>query len=163
MILGALLAGAILDSGFFIVLVGLAIAIVMVARVGSFVRAHLPGMQLEIGQVNQAVNHVSPGEPKLIDQVRAIGSKQVEMDEKFEVQLVDVAENFKRLDQKLTNHMTDENVLIGIVMDHMEVLHNVVAESFKPWDGVERRTPLESWDGVEKRIADASAAIPSPS
>jgi hypothetical protein len=68
------ISSGIIDFGIFLVLAGLAAAIVMVARVARMVKAHLPGMQLEIGQVNRAVNRVGDGELTLIEQVREIRS-----------------------------------------------------------------------------------------
>jgi hypothetical protein len=68
------IASAIVDFGIFLVLAGLAAAIVMVSRVAKAVKATLPGMALEIGQVNRAVNHVGPNEPTMIEQVKEIRS-----------------------------------------------------------------------------------------
>jgi len=81
-------ASTIIDAGIFLVLAGLAVAIIMVARVARLVRASLPGIKVELGQVNRAVNHVGEGEPPLIQQVREIrgcvdslsGSLKTEMD-----------------------------------------------------------------------------------
>lgn len=67
-----MLASTIVDLGIFAVLLGLAMAILMVSRVAKTVKANLPGMALEIGQVNRAVNHVAPGEPTMIEQVKEI-------------------------------------------------------------------------------------------
>lgn len=67
-----MLSSAIVDLGIFLVLAGLAAAIVMVSRVAKAVKATLPGMALEIGQVNRAVNHVGPNEPTMIEQVKEI-------------------------------------------------------------------------------------------
>lgn len=79
-----MLASVLIDAGIFIVLLGLGVSIIMVARVAKIVKAHLPGMQLEIGQVNRAVNHVAEGEPTLIQQVGHIRSCITAMTEKFD-------------------------------------------------------------------------------
>lgn len=160
--LAALVASTIVDIGFLVVLVGLAVAIVMVARVGSFVRAHIPGMQLEIGQVNKAVNHVSPGEPKLIDQVRIIAKDQKELKDEFGAHIKDAAEHrgiereeFRKINEKIEQ----ESEKLEIVMTHVGKLHEIVAERQGPWDGTERRksSTLESWAGVERRLAEVSS------
>lgn len=67
-----MVASTIVDLGIFAVLLGLAAAIIMVSRVARTVKANLPGMALEIGQVNRAVNHIAPGEPTMIEQVKEI-------------------------------------------------------------------------------------------
>lgn len=74
---------AIIDVGIFLVLLGLAVSIVLVARVARMVRASLPGIHLELGQVNRAVNHVEKGEPTLIQQVKDIRASVSDLSEAF--------------------------------------------------------------------------------
>lgn len=94
----SMLASAIIDWGIFLVLAGLAAAIVMVARVAKMVKANLPGMKLEIGQVNRAVNHVAPGEPPLIQQVRDIKGLVADMNETVKGRFDKVNERLDRLE-----------------------------------------------------------------
>lgn len=88
-------ASAVIDWGIFVVLVGLAIAIILVARVARMVSASLPGIHLELGQVNKAVNHVQDGEAPLIQQVRNISKSICELKDQFALvhARLDVLEN----------------------------------------------------------------------
>jgi len=67
-----------IESGLLIVMVGLAVAIVIVSKVAKTIRADLPGIKLEVGAVNRAVNNVASNEQPLIQQVREIRGLMVE-------------------------------------------------------------------------------------
>lgn len=90
-----MVASLIVDLGIFAVLVGLAAAIVMVSRVAKTVKATLPGMALEVGQVNRAVNHIAEGEPTMIEQVKEIRSIVTCMSDEIKVvnRRIDTLEN----------------------------------------------------------------------
>ena len=159
-----LLASTIVDVGFLFVLIGLAAAIVMVARVGSFVKAHLPGMELEIGQVNRAVNHVKPGEPTLIDQVRSIGAKQSLMDEKIDTHVTGSNTEMQAIESELSRHIKDSTNQFGVITGRLDQLHVMLADHLAPlpWDGkVDRRKDKETWEGVDRRIAAAQSSSES--
>lgn len=95
-------ASTIIDIGIFLVLAGLAVAIVMVARVARLVRASLPGIKVELGQVNRAVNHVTDGEPPLIQQVRQIKGCVEGLSSTFRDEMSSMHDRLSTLERVLT-------------------------------------------------------------
>lgn len=149
-----LVATVIVDIGFLLVLAGLAVAIVMVARVASVVKAHLPGMSVEISEVNKAVNHVGAGEPKLIDQVRAIGKAQGELDAKVTARIDEIGAELIAVDQKLSSHMASATQELGLLNGHVDTIHRHLVTHLVPWDGTtERRQGATlGWDELEDQL-----------
>jgi uncharacterized phage infection (PIP) family protein YhgE len=143
-LLGVILAAELLDWGIFFVFMALAAAIVMVARLANMVKAHLPGISVEVGQISRSTNGVKDGEPKLIDQVRALGKGQAALHENQEkikdnqhelrsgqlqlreahhdlgTKLIDhikqAGDELKGIDLKLSHHIEDESMDVKTVI-----------------------------------------------
>lgn len=89
-VLLALVATTITDVGWVVLMALIGWAVLTVARTANDMRATLPGIKLEVGQINRAVNHVSPDESPLIEQVRQLHRKVDSITEWFGVRLDDL-------------------------------------------------------------------------
>ena len=128
----ALLGSIITEGGVSIAIVVLGLALGFAIIKGSKeIKANFMGLKVEVGQINRAVNHVDPGEPTLIQQVRDLRSAQdtahIEtqksrekfgriVDEKFSL----MENRMDRLDQKLSTSsrtLVDEELAAKLDLD----------------------------------------------
>lgn len=89
------------DVGILALCLALSAAIIMVARFSKFMRASVGGMKVELGQVNKAVNHVQPGEPTLLQQVRDLGGMMKEHMDKADARFEDLGGRVDALGTKV--------------------------------------------------------------
>lgn len=80
-----LIATTITDVGFVILMALVGWAFLTVARTAKDMKASLPGIKLEVGQINRAVNHVALGEPTLIEQMRQLHRKVDSQNERWDL------------------------------------------------------------------------------
>jgi hypothetical protein len=64
------------------------------------VRASLPGIHLELGQVNRAVNHVEKNEPTLIQQVKDIRCSVADLSNAFCREFANIHHRLDALESK---------------------------------------------------------------
>ena len=103
-------ASTITDLGLAALMVLVGIAAIMVARTAKELKATLPGIKFEVGQINRAVNHVKPGEPTLIAQVG------------------EIREWKDRQETLLREHMNTTKSLRETIFDRMDVVEDHMKE-----------------------------------
>jgi len=132
-----MLATDITDLGILCLCIALSVAIVMVARFARFMRASVGSMNVEVGQINRAVNHVEPGEPTLIQQVRDLAENHAQ-------HVSDVQENSQRMSHT-AERLTDRLDGLTVRVDRVDAKLNHMMTRSSELDPVRDHTASLPW------------------